>query len=140
MIQASLKGVSGMISAIKKVAEKFPDTVAAALYKEAQIEVTEMKKRTPVDTRPNASYPHQRAPHPGQLRNSIHAEKPERHGKTIGITIATGKEAPYAVFVHEDPDAHHYVGEWKFMESVLRESQPHMARRIAARIDLNKVK
>lgn len=129
-----------MVSTLKQIAAKFPDTVAAALYKEAQIEVTEMKKRTPVDTRPNASYPHQRAPHPGQLRRSIHTEHPERRGKTISITISTGKEAPYAVFVHEDPDAFHPVGQWKFMESVLRESRPHMASRIAARVNFNKVK
>lgn len=133
MIKASLSGVSGMVASLKRIAEKYPDHVAAAIYKEAQIEATEMKKRTPVDTRPDA-------PHPGNLRNSIHVEKPERVGKTISVTIATGKQAPYAIFVHEDPDAHHPVGEWKFMESVLRESRPHMAARIAARVHFDKMR
>lgn len=120
-----------MIARMLSIARKFPERVADALYQEAQIEATEMKKRTPVDTTPHA-------PHPGNLRNSIHVEEPEKHGREISVVIATGAQAPYAIFVHENPDAIHPVGEWKFMESVLNESRPHMAGRIAARIDLDK--
>lgn len=133
MIKASLNGANEMVKKLRQVASKFPDHVAAALYQEAQIEATEMKRRTPVDTRPNA-------PHPGNLRNSIHVEGPDRRGRSISVTIATGAQAPYAIFVHEDPDAFHPVGQWKFMESVLQESRPHMAARIANRVNLNKVK
>jgi hypothetical protein len=122
-----------MIAKLKKFADQYPDTVAKALYQEAQIEATEMKKRTPVDTTPNA-------PHPGNLRNSIHVEEPVRKGRMISVTIATGAQAPYAIFVHENPDAFHPVGEWKFMESVINESAPHMAGRIANRVHLSKVK
>jgi hypothetical protein len=132
-MKAVLKGATKMIQTLKQFAEKYPDQVAAALYQEAQIEATEMKKRTPVDTTPNA-------PHPGNLRNSIHVEDPERKGRTISVEIATGAQAPYAVYVHENPDAYHPVGEWKFMESVLNESRSHMADRIARRIHLNRVK
>jgi len=135
-----MKGTSQMVARLKTLARRFPDHVAAALYQEAQIEVTEMKKRTPVDTRPNQFYPYAKAPHPGQLRNSIHAEEPERRGRSISVTIATGAEAPYAIFVHENPDAFHPVGQWKFMESVLNESRAFMAQRLADRVDLNKVK
>jgi hypothetical protein len=128
-----LRGVNQMVRKIKAVASKFPDRVATALYQEAQIEATEMKRRTPVDTRDNA-------PHPGNLRNSIHVEDPERgRGRRISVTIATGKQAPYAIFVHENPDAFHPVGQWKFMESVLNESQPHMAQRVARRIHLDRI-
>lgn len=136
----SLRGAKEMIAVLKRVQAKFPDRVAAALYQEAQIEATEMKRRTPVDTRPNVFYPHQIAPHPGNLRNSIHVEQPVRRGRNISITVATGMQAPYAVFVHENPDAIHPVGQWKFMESVIDESRPFMAARIARRIDLNKMK
>jgi hypothetical protein len=115
------------------VANKFPDHVAAALYKEAQIEATEMKRRTPVDITRDA-------PHPGNLRNSIHVEQPERRGRRISVTIATGAQAPYAIYVHENPDAFHPVGEWKFMESVLNESRSSMAARVAARVHLDKLK
>jgi hypothetical protein len=128
-----VRGADEMIRKLKVFASKYPDHVAKALYQEAQIEVTEMKRRTPVDTTPNA-------PHPGNLRNSIHAEEPERRGRNISVTIATGAQAPYAIYVHENPDAIHPVGEWKFMESVINESRSHMADRIARRIHLSKVK
>jgi hypothetical protein len=52
--------------------------------------------------------------------------------------VAGGPAAPYAIFVHEDPDAIHKVGQWKYIESVVKESVPYMAVRIARRIDLNK--
>lgn len=133
MLKATLRGAKEMIVTLKKFADKYPDRVASALYQEAQIEATEMKKRTPVDTRPNA-------PHPGNLRNSIHVLEPERQGRTISVEIATGTQAPYAVHVHENPDAYHPIGEWKFMESVLNESRPHMAARIARRIHLSRVR
>lgn len=126
-----MRGGAQMVATLKKIATKFPDDVAAALYQEAQIEVTEMKRRCPVDTTP-------RAPHPGNLRNSIHAELPERRGNTISVTVATGQQAPYAIYVHENPDAFHPVGQWKFMESVLMESAPYIMSRVAARVKLNK--
>jgi len=127
-----MEGAPQMVANIKLVAREFPKRTASALYLEAQIEVTEMKKRTPVDTTPNA-------PHPGNLRNSLHAEHPEISDRMISVTIASGMQAMYAIFVHENPDAYHPIGEWKFMESVLNESRSTMAARLASRLDLNKV-
>ena len=118
-----------VIAALRQVAQKFPNRVAAAIYQEAQIEVTEMKRRCPVDITEDA-------PHPGNLRASIHAEKPERSGNNIHVTIATGAQAPYAVYVHENLDAFHPIGEAKFIESVLNESRSSMAARVAKRINL----
>lgn len=128
-----MRGAGQMVANLRKIADKFPDRVAAALYQEAQIEVTEMKRRTPVDTTENA-------PHPGNLRNSLHAEEPERRGRTISVTIATGAQAPYAIYVHENPDAFHPIGQWKFMESVINESRAWMAARIAKRLHFDKAK
>lgn len=112
---------------IQRFAQKFPTRVMNALYMEAQIEVTEMKRRTPVDTTPNA-------PHPGNLRDSIHAEDPQREGPRFFIIVATGPQAPYDIYVHENPDAFHPVGQWKFMESVINESAMYMNGRIARRL------
>ena len=120
-----------MKAKLRSIAAHYPDRVAAALYREAQIEVTEMKRRTPVDTTPNA-------PHPGNLRNSIHAEEPMREGKNIYVMIATGAQAPYAIYVHENPDAIHPIGQWKFMESVIDEARAYIAARIARRVRLDK--
>ena len=129
-----MKGVAEMTALLKKVAAKFPDRVAAAIYQEAQIEMTESKRRCPVDVSENA-------PHPGQLRASGTVHEPERHGKNISVTLSYGGAAAnYAVFVHENPDAFHKVGQWKYLESVLNESRSTMAARIAKRIDLNKMK
>jgi len=95
------------------------------LYQEAQIEVKEIKQRTPVDT--------------GALRASITLEGPVRNGRRIYVTVvAGGPSVPYAFVVHEDLEAFHKYGEAKYIERPLRESAPYLADRIAARIDLNK--
>jgi len=130
-MRGRVSGVQSMVAKLKTISAKFPDRVAEALYQEAQIEATEMKRRTPVDTTRDA-------PHPGNLRNSIHVERPKRRGREISVMIATGRQAPYAIYVHENPDAFHPVGQWKFMESVLNESRPYMAQRIARRVQLNR--
>ena len=135
MIGGRMRGAAEMVAKLRQIAAKFPDRVAAALYQEAQIEVTEMKRRTPVDV----NYEHGRIPpHPGNLRASIFAEEPKRSGRRISVTVATGVQAPYAVYVHENPDAIHPVGQARFMASVIDESRSFMAARIAARVQLNK--
>jgi hypothetical protein len=126
-MKSSMRGGNEMTMKIQKLAKEQPERMARAEYQEAQIEATEMKRRTPVDTTP-------RAPHPGNLRNSIHVEEPEIRGSRVSTIIATGAQAPYAIYVHENPDAFHPVGEWKFMESVLNESAPYMNARLAARL------
>lgn len=116
---------------LRQISKQYPDRMAKAQYQEAQIEATEMKRRTPVDTTPDA-------PHPGNLRNSIHVEDPEINKSEVSVTIATGAQAPYAIYVHENPDAIHPIGEWKFMESVLNESRSSMKARLAARLHFNR--
>jgi hypothetical protein len=127
-----MKGVSEMLSMLKRIQDKFPDRVAVAIYQEAQIEMTEAKRRTPVDT--------------GKLRASGQVAKPVREGNRISVTLSFGGAAiDYAIYVHENLEANHDSppfggGQAKFLESVLNESAPYMAARIAARIDLNKAK
>lgn len=127
-----MKGASEMIAKLNRVAQRYPDHVGSGLYVEASIDMTESKKRCPVDTRPNA-------PHPGQLRASGRVDEPVRKFRTISVMLSYGGPAiEYAVYVHEDPDAFHPVGQWKYLESVLVESEPHMAARVARRIHLDK--
>ena len=104
--------------------------ILSGVTTESQIELTEMKRRTPVDTRPNA-------PHPGNLRNSLSVDVVQ-DGKRTTATFSTGAQAPYAVYVHENPDAFHPVGEWKFIESVLNESRPYWRVRLAEHVKLGK--
>jgi hypothetical protein len=50
--------------------------------------------------------------------------------------VAGGPSAPYAIFVHEDLDAKHKVGQAKFLESWLLESRPNMTARVARRVKI----
>lgn len=130
-MKLKMRGIGAMQDKLRDIIRTQPQRVAAALYHEAEVEVTEMKRLCPVDITPNA-------PHPGNLRNSIHAEPPEIHGNKVSVTVATGAQAPYAIYVHEDPDAIHPIGQWKFMEQPLKESAPYIADRVAARIHVDK--
>jgi hypothetical protein len=122
---SKLRGVSEMRAKLRQIAAKFPDRVGAAIYQEAQIEMTESKRRVPVDT--------------GVLRASGRVSEPERSGRNISVMLSYGGAAEdYAIYVHENLEAFHRVGQAKYLESVLDESAPHMAARIAARVDFNK--
>lgn len=110
---------------LKRLAQRFPDEVGRGLYIETEVEATEVKKRTPVDK--------------GPLRASIHQIGPFREGRRIYTMIVVGgTSAPYAIYVHEDLEAFHPVGQAKFLESVILESRPHMGARVAKRIELNR--
>lgn len=105
-------------------ARRVPQMAALAMLEEAEIEMTEAKERTPVDW--------------GNLRDSGHVEDPEIQGRDISVRLVFGgPAAPYALYVHEDLDAHHTVGQAKFLESVLNESRPFLAARIARHFDLD---
>lgn len=116
-------GVKAMQDKIRKIAVGFPLMVKQALYIEAQIELTEAKRRTPFLT--------------GALRGSGIVEPPVQSGNTLSVTIAFGgPAADYAVYVHENLEAHHPVGQAKFLESTLLESAPYLMDRIGKRLDL----
>jgi hypothetical protein len=116
-------GTQAMIGKIRDYARTFPDRAGAALRKETEIEATEARKRTPVDT--------------GNLRGTVHAEGPERKGRTISCDVVAGSSSEdYAFIVHEDMDAHHRVGQAKYIESTINESAPHMLERVASRLQI----
>jgi hypothetical protein len=122
----SLKGGADMRAKLRRMAEKFPDEVVRALYVETEVEVKEVKMRTPVDR--------------GTLRGTVHQVGPYRNGRFIYTLIAAGgPSAPYAIYVHENLEVLHRVGGAKFIESVIMESRPYLAARIAKRIDLNRL-
>lgn len=123
---ASMSGGDAMRQRLARIRTQFPNAVAEALFQEAQIELTEVKRRTPVDK--------------GTLRASEHIIGPIIRGKSIYVLIAAGgPAAPYAIYVHENLDAFHKVGQAKYIESVILESRPYMAARVAKRMQLNHV-
>ncbi len=119
-----MAGAEALKARLLSLAQSIPQQVAAALYQEAEIEMTEAKARTPVDT--------------GTLRDSGHVNLPQLVGGEVSVTMGFGGAASaYAVIVHEDLEAIHTSGQAKFLESVLQESAPYLAERIAKRIDLH---
>lgn len=121
-----LDGVVAMRQRVQRLQSQMPFEMETALVIEMEIELKEVKARTPEDT--------------GALKDTIVLAGPFRSGRTVWMLIlAGGTAAPYALIVHEDLDAYHATGQAKYVESVILESAPHMAARIAARIDLNRV-
>lgn len=117
--------MKAMSDKIRSVQRSFSEQVTQALHVEAQIEMTEAKRRTPVDT--------------GALRASGRVETPKRNGRKMSVSMSFGGAAgAYAVIVHENPDAFHPIGQWKYLQSVLEESEPHMAARLARRMELKR--
>ena len=120
---SGLKGVDAMRQKLRALVKKFPHAVERALYQEAQIDMTESKKRCPVDR--------------GTLRASGHVLKPEREGTMVSVDMVYGGAAEtYAIIQHEELDFLLTVGQAKSLESVILETAPHLRNRVAARIQI----
>lgn len=116
------RGVDNALADVKRLRRTMPDYFAQALYQEAQIELKEIKRRTPVLT--------------GALRASETLTTPQRQGRRIWVEVlAGGPSAPYAFFVHNDLEAFHKNGEALFIERPLQESAPYLPGRIAKRVN-----
>lgn len=115
-VSFQIKGVRDFIARLDTTVAEVRKAAEAGLREEAEIEMEEAKRRTPVDT--------------GALRASGHVEQ-----QGLRVTLAFGgPAASYAEKVHEDVEAFHRVGQAKFLESTLKESAPHMTERLAVRI------
>jgi hypothetical protein len=126
MSEEYLLGAAELKQRLVRMASLIPGEVSKALYAEAQIEMTEAKRRTPVDT--------------GALRASGEVSKPVVSGREISVLLQFGGSAAgYAIYVHENLEAVHPVGQAKYLESVLLESAPFMAERVGRRIELSRL-
>lgn len=118
-----LNGLDALVAKLRTMAQDTPKRVGSALYAEAGIEMTEAKRRTPVET--------------GALRSTGVVAEPELSGNRVTVAMGFGGPAvDYAVPVHENLEAHHPRGQAKFLESVLNEAAPFLGQRIAARLQL----
>jgi hypothetical protein len=122
-IQLKIEGLDQLQRRLNELAQGLGAEVGNALRAEAEIEMTEAKRRTPVLT--------------GVLKGSGHVTGPRFRGRNITVELKFGgPAAPYAVAVHENLEAFHKNGEAKFLERPLMESAPHLAARVARRIKL----
>lgn len=115
-----VKGLEQVNARLVALAETSQRAAVKALREEAEIEMTEAKRRTPVRF--------------GDLRRSGHVTGPTRDSGWAVVMAFGGQAAPYAVHVHENLEAFHRVGQAKFLESVLLESAPYLAERVARRM------
>jgi len=114
-----LDGAIELLRNLQALQRAVPKAQEGALYEYANVEMTEMKRRTPVKY--------------GTLRDSGQVDKPEWDGDALQITLGFGGAAEaYAFYVHEDLEAFHAEGEAKFLENVLNESEPFFEQRIGA--------
>ena len=122
--------IKGLAEANLKVQELIASDIKAgvmALREFAETEMTEAKRRTPVDN--------------GILRDSGHVKTLDDFTLQLGFggpagsgnldRVTNKKDVGYALVVHEDLEALHTVGQAKYLESTLLESIPYMAERVA---------
>lgn len=123
VVKWDVKGLTQLQRKLNNLAANISHEGGAALRMEGEIEMTEAKRRTPVKT--------------GALRGSGTVTGPQFRGKVIQVRLKFGNFAvSYAARVHEDTEVFHRVGQAKFLESVILESAPYMAARVAKRISL----
>lgn len=115
----SIEGLD-VLAQSQSAGDNYRRRVQAAIVAEAEAIMADAKEHyVPVDT--------------GALRASGHVVLPV--GDELMVTMAFGgPAASYAPIVHEDPTAHHPVGQWKYLETPALAATHGLADRIKARI------
>lgn len=128
------EGMDGFLDRIKSRPEKLRKVLPAVFFQEAEEIMTEAKQETPVDR--------------GLLRASGFAALPVEENGKVSVTMGFGGVAGsgnlgetnegdvgYAVYVHENLDSNHIVGNAKFLENPLNRHKVDMSERLAESID-----
>lgn len=97
------EGADEVVDKLEEMKERYAEAVAAAVYERLQGIIGLSQRMVPVDT--------------GRLRASAFVTSPMAQGTALKFVIGYGTE--YAVFVHEDTDATHNVGESKFLQKAV---------------------
>lgn len=113
MSKGNVKGLEMTIKNLTRANGRVRGALAQALYEEGAEIIRESQKRVPVDT--------------GRLRSSAYVTPPE--SKITRDVVGLGYKARYASFVHEL-----HAKKSKFLESVIKETQPKLALNIAKRM------
>jgi hypothetical protein len=106
-VTVTLNGTAAFRAQVRRAIAARPERVGSALFRVCDGRLMpQMIADTPVDT--------------GALRASGHTQLPVIDGSTVTVTMGFGGPAvDYAIYVHENLEAHHPVGHAKFMERVL---------------------
>ena len=112
-IEILVTGIAEVNAQLARLWEQDQAASVQALREEAETIMTDSKQRVPVDT--------------GVLRASGFVQPVED-----GVRLAYGGAASdYAIYVHENLDANHPVGEAKYLERPVLEALPGLAARVA---------
>lgn len=117
-----VKGYDLVSANLAQLVAQSPKLAGLALRSEAEIEMTEAKRRVPVKT--------------GALRGTGHVVPPAVEGGQIVVKLQFGGPAvDYALEIHENLEMFHpRGGQAKYLESVVKESAPYLAQRVATRL------
>lgn len=139
-VSMSFSGIGRVQGQIRSIIKNMTPAIQEALMEEMEIEREEVINRIPKDTESLAASTH-----------LISGDPKRRTPKNIAAaTIIVGDDTinpkthvptkEYAAKVHEDLEADHpNGGQAKYLESVLKEVSPHMAARVARRLDFKKM-
>lgn len=91
---------------LRELGKTKPEAFAKGLLKAGLWLQREAQQLTPVDT--------------GALKSSAYTKVVE-DGNPSTVNVEVGFTQSYGIYVHEDPNAHHPVGQYKFLEQPARE-------------------
>jgi hypothetical protein len=133
-LSVELKGSAELQRKLRALGTSALKVAAGSLYRSAEAIMTLSKdKYVPVDT--------------GNLKASGHVELPQIEGSQITVVLGYGgpagarptqshsKDVGYAVHVHENPNARHTVGQWKYLETPLKAGVPDIIRELKDSIE-----
>ena len=112
-----LSGLNEMRAKIDALKAEFTQQVEVAVEAEATRLLEIAKEKCPIET--------------GELRDSGKVAMSRDGGRT---TAEISFNTPYAAEVHENLEAHHAVGQSKFLESTMMENATESGKRIADHI------
>ena|SRR3990167_5265998 len=125
----SVEGTAALVRTLRLLGTESLHALAAGLYQEGEGTMTEAKLLTPVES--------------GNLRASGHISLPVISGTEVSLVLGFGGPAGsgnqgqtnaesvgYAVYVHENLQAHHPVGQAKFLETAVKARTVGMGSRL----------
>ena len=121
--QVKVTGLPKVMKALKQLGDKGPKAMGGALFREGESIIGDSKERfVPVVT--------------GNLKSSGHVQKPKINSNGASVELGYGGSAPYALAVHENPNAGKTetgsrVGEWKYLETPYKQHLKSMDERVA---------
>lgn len=117
-IRIRLQGFVELTNRLNRSASQISDTVQNALLDCGNDLQQKAVDITPIDT--------------GALRSSAFTEADRQNRKKPSVTV--GFEEEYAIYVHENLEAHHDVGQAKFLEQPLKENADRYAEHVKNKV------